>query len=164
MRFRYEAQAAAQLAHDNIVTVFEAGEVDGRYFFSMRYIHGKSLAEMVDRRPLDNRAAATYLEPVARAVAYAHQHGVLHRDLKPQNILVDKVTDVPLVADFGLAKLAEHTRTLTKSGEVFGTPSYMSPEQARDASLVTEASDIYSLGATLYDVLTGRPPFTTPYR
>jgi len=158
-RFRHEAQAAAQLEHDNIVTVYEVGEIEGEHFFSMRYVEGRSLAEMLRQGPMDNRRAARYLEPVARAVHEAHQRGILHRDIKPQNILVDEKTDRALVADFGLAKLTEGQEELTRAGEVMGTPSYMSPEQARDSARVTASTDIYALGATLYHMLTARPPF-----
>jgi len=158
-RFRHEAQAAAQLEHDNIVTVYEVGEVEGEHFFSMRYVEGHSLAELLRRGPMDNRRAAAYLEPVARGVHEAHLRGILHRDLKPQNILVDQKTDRALVADFGLAKLSEGQEELTRAGEVMGTPSYMSPEQARDSARVTALTDVYALGATLYHMLTARPPF-----
>lgn len=158
-RFRHEAQAAARIEHDNIVTVYEVGEIEGQNFFSMRYVEGQSLAEMLRAGPIENRRAAGYLEPVARAVAEAHRHGILHRDLKPQNILVDAKADRALVADFGLAKLCEGREELTQAGEVMGTPSYMSPEQARDSAHVTAATDVYALGATLYHMLTARPPF-----
>jgi tetratricopeptide (TPR) repeat protein/tRNA A-37 threonylcarbamoyl transferase component Bud32 len=158
-RFRHEAQAAAKLEHENIVTVYEVGEVDDQPFFSMRYVEGRSLSEILRDGPMENRRAATYLEPVARAVHEAHSQGILHRDLKPQNILVDKKTDRALVADFGLAKLCEGADELTRAGEVMGTPSYMSPEQAKDSAHVTAKTDVYSLGATLYHVLTARPPF-----
>lgn len=158
-RFRHEAQAAARLEHENIVTVYEVGDVDGQPFFSMRYVEGSSLAEILKEGPIENRRAAAYLEPVARAVCQAHQQGVLHRDLKPQNILVDGKSDGALVADFGLAKLVEGGEDLTREGEVMGTPSYMSPEQARDSASVAAPSDVYALGATLYHVLSGRPPF-----
>jgi serine/threonine protein kinase len=158
-RFRHEAQAAAKLEHENIVTVYEVGEIDQQPFFSMRYVEGRSLAEILREGPMENRRAAAYLEPVARAVHEAHCQGILHRDLKPQNILVDKKTDRALVADFGLAKLSEGGHELTRAGEIMGTPSYMSPEQAKDSANVTAKTDIYALGATLYHVLTARPPF-----
>ncbi len=158
-RFRQEAQAAAKLEHENIVTIYEVGEVDGQPFFSMRYVEGQSLSEILRQGPIGNRRAAGYLEPIARAVHEAHKLGVLHRDLKPQNILVDSKTDRALVADFGLAKLTEGKEELTREGEVMGTPSYMSPEQAKDSAHVTAKTDVYGLGATLYHVLTGRPPF-----
>jgi len=158
-RFWHEAQAAARLEHDNIVTVYEVGEVDGQPFFSMRYVEGRSLSDVIQEGPIENRRAAAYMEPVGRAVHEAHTRGILHRDLKPQNILVDTKTGRPLVADFGLAKLSEGGGELTRAGEVMGTPSYMSPEQARDSGRVAAATDIYALGATLYHMLTARPPF-----
>jgi serine/threonine protein kinase len=158
-RFRTEAQAAARLNHDNIVTVFEVGEHQGQQFYSMRYVEGQSLAELVRQKPLECRRAAEILEPVSRAVHDAHSHGILHRDLKPHNILIDAASGRPLVADFGLAKLTQGREELTHAGEVMGTPAYMSPEQACDSANVTASSDTYSLGATLYCVLTGRPPF-----
>ncbi|MFH1266107.1 MAG: serine/threonine-protein kinase [Planctomycetota bacterium] len=158
-RFWHEAQAAARLEHDNIVTVYEVGEVDGQPFFSMRYVEGRTLSEILQEGPMEGRHAAAYLEPVARAVHEAHVRGILHRDLKPQNILVDGKTGRALVADFGLAKLSEGGGELTRAGEVMGTPSYMSPEQARDSARVTETTDVYALGATLYHLLTARPPF-----
>jgi len=157
-RFLTEAQAAARLEHDHIVTVYDVGEANGQPFYSMRYVEGRSLSEILRDGPLDNRRAATFLEPVARAVHYAHEHGILHRDVKPRNILLDS-SDRPYVADFGLAKLTEGTSDVTRTGQIMGTPEYMSPEQAQDASRATAASDVYSLGATLYDLLTGRPPF-----
>ena len=158
-RFRHEAQAAARLEHENIVTVYEVGEIGGEQFFSMRYVEGESLAELLRNGPMEGRRAAGYLEPVARAVHQAHVHGILHRDLKPQNILVDAKTGRALVADFGLAKLSEGAEELTRAGEVMGTPPYMSPEQARDSAKVTAMTDVYALGATLYHLVTGRPPF-----
>ena len=158
-RFRHEAQAAARLEHDHIVTVYEVGQVDDQQFFSMQYVEGRTLAQMLRDGPIPNRQAAAYLEPIARAVHEAHIHGILHRDLKPQNILVDGKTDRTLVADFGVAKLAEGQEQLTQAGEVMGTPSYMSPEQARDSADVTALTDVYALGATLYHILTARPPF-----
>jgi len=158
-RFQQEGQTAAQLDHDHIVTVYEVGEVDGQPFFSMRLVDGLSVSDVLRDGPLDNRRAATYMESVTRAVHEAHLHGILHRDLKPQNILIDGKSDRALVADFGLAKLTEVAEEMTQAGEVMGTPQYMSPEQAQDASSVTAGSDVYSLGATLYHMLTARPPF-----
>jgi len=158
-RFRVEVQAAAHLDHNNIVSVYDVGEADGRRYFSMRYVPGPSLADLLADGPLDCRLAARYLEPVARAVHAAHVHGVLHRDIKPQNILIDHESDSALIADFGLAKLNEQQDELTRTGEVMGTPQYMSPEQATDSATVTASSDTYSLGATLYHLLTGRPAF-----
>jgi eukaryotic-like serine/threonine-protein kinase len=158
-RFRTEAQAAARLEHDHIVTIYEVGEVEDCHYYSMRLVRGQSLAVLLANGPLSGNVAARYLEPVCRAVHQAHESGILHRDLKPQNILIDQATDRALVADFGLAKLVDGERQLTEVGEVFGSPSYMSPEQARNATLVDATSDVYSLGAVLYECLTGRPPF-----
>jgi WD40 repeat protein len=157
-RFRSEGQTAARLAHDHIVTVYEIGESGGQPFYSMRYLDGPSLAEVLRQGPLPGRRAAALLEPVARAVQHAHECGILHRDLKPGNILLDGAGR-PFVADFGLAKWTADARPLTQPGAVLGSPLYMPPEQVRDSSRVTEASDVYSLGATLYELLTGRPPF-----
>jgi serine/threonine-protein kinase len=158
-RFQQEAQAAAKLEHDNLVTVFEVGTANGMRYYAMRYVEGRSLYDLLRDGPLDNRRAAGYLEPVCRGLHYAHQRGILHRDLKPHNILVDQTLDRPLVADFGLAKFLERRDELTHAGEVMGTPSYMPPEQALNAASVTASADVYSLGATLYHVLTLRPPF-----
>src|SRR5262245_39736918 len=158
-RFETEARAAARLGHEHIVPVFEVGEVEGRPFYSMQYVEGASLADLLEKGPLKPRQAAAYLERVARAVHEAHRHGILHRDLKPENVLVEAATDRPFVADFGLAKLVQEGAEGTRTGAVMGTPAYMSPEQAQDSARVTVASDVYSLGATLYALLTGRPPF-----
>jgi WD40 repeat protein/predicted Ser/Thr protein kinase len=157
-RFRVEGRAAAALVHDNIVPIYEVDEIDGRLFYSMQYVDGQSLAELIRQAPLANHQAATCLEAVARAVHYAHEHGIVHRDLKPDNILIDG-QGRPYVTDFGLAKWPGAARDLTHTGAVLGSPPYMSPEQARDAGQATVASDVYSLGATLYAALTGRPPF-----
>jgi hypothetical protein len=158
-RFVTEAQAAAQLEHDHIVSVYEVGEHDGRPFYSMRYVQGASLHDLLQAGPLEGGRAAAYLEPVARAVHEAHRHGILHRDLKPHNILVEARGDRPLVADFGLAKLLQGGPEITRTGDLMGTPPYMSPEQAQGSASLTVASDVYGLGATLYALLTGRPPF-----
>jgi WD40 repeat protein/predicted Ser/Thr protein kinase len=156
-RFRTEAQTGARLEHDHIVTVYDVGEIDGQPFYSMRYVEGESLYDRLREGPLEGREAAKLLEPVARAVHHAHQSGILHRDLKPRNILLDADCR-PYVTDFGLAKWLEAAQELTQTGEFLGTPAYMSPEQAR-SEVVSPASDVYSLGATLYEMLTGRPPF-----
>ena len=158
-RFRTEAQAAAQIDHENMVTLYEVGESDGQQFLSMRYVDGKSLAEILRFGPVDNTTAAKYACQVAAAVQEAHQRGILHRDLKPHNVLIDAKSSRALVTDFGLAKLAEHDGGLTRDGEVMGTPQYMSPEQARDSAGVTVRSDVYAIGATLYHMLTARPVF-----
>ena len=157
-RFRLEAQLAARLDHEHIVTVYEAGQADGQHFYAMRYIVGQSLAEIINKKPIDEIRAARYLEQVSRAVDFAHTHDVLHRDLKPRNILID-LTDRAFVTDFGLAKVLNIGTGATRTDDRLGTPPYMSPEQVRDPSRAGVASDIYSLGATLYEALTGRPPF-----
>jgi eukaryotic-like serine/threonine-protein kinase len=165
VRFRTEARAAAAMAHRNIVPVYEVGECDGRAFFSMRYVEGATLAAKVSQGPLPPREAARLVALVAQAVEHAHQNGILHRDLKPSNVLLD-VDQQPLVTDFGLAKRTRSEPGLSASGEptatgvIVGTPSYMAPEQAAGTpAAVGPASDVYSLGAILYELLTGRPPF-----
>src|SRR5262245_31268089 len=158
-RFRTEAEAAARLQHPNIVQVHEVGEVDGQHFFSMEFIDGTSLAQRLQNGPLPGRTAARYLRQIARAVHHAHRHGILHRDLKPSNILLD-VDDEPHITDFGLAKRLGGDSGQTRTGAVLGTPSYMSPEQAAGRSReLSPATDVYGLGAVLYECLTGRPPF-----
>lgn len=158
-RFRIEAEAAARISHDNLISVYEVGCEEGCHFLAMRYVDGPSLSGLVRNNPADNREAATWMEPICRAVHAVHQHGVLHRDLKPQNILVEAATGRTLLTDFGLAKLTDDEEGMTQTGETMGTPAYMSPEQFRDAAHVTAAADVYSLGATLYCALSGRPPF-----
>ncbi len=158
-RFYAEAEAVAQLRHPNIVGIHEVGECDGQHYFSMEYIEGRSLAEMVREHPLSPRPAATCIKKIAEAMHYAHQRGVLHRDLKPSNIMLD-LEDEPLVMDFGLAKRSEGESRLTMAGDIMGTPSYMPPEQASGKiHEVSARSDVYSIGATLYELLTGKPPF-----
>jgi WD40 repeat protein len=157
-RFRAEAQAAARLEHDHIVPVYDVGQVGEQPYYAMRYIAGSSLAEILRDGPLSGHRAAALLEPVTRAVGFAHEHGIVHRDLKPGNILLG-AEDRPYITDFGLAKWLEGAARLTRTEAVMGSPPYMSPEQARDAAHVGPASDTYSLGATLYEALTGRPPF-----
>ena len=158
-RFYAEAEAAARLDHENIVPIYEIGEHQGRAFFCMKLIEGETLAERLTRGPLPSRVAARMLRDISRAIHYAHEKHVLHRDLKPSNILIDKAGRA-YVADFGLAKFDRNRVSLTKSGAVLGTPSYMSPEQAAGArGEVRPVSDVYSLGAILYHMLTGRPPF-----
>jgi predicted Ser/Thr protein kinase len=159
VRFRTEAEAAAKLQHGNIVGVFDVGEIDGQQYFSMEFIDGQTLAQRLTSGPLPSREAARYVATVARAVHYAHRQGVLHRDLKPSNILVDADNE-PHVTDFGLAKRLGGNSGQTRTGAVLGTPSYMAPEQA--GGRIKEQgpwTDVYGLGAVLYELLTGRPPF-----
>jgi WD40 repeat protein/tRNA A-37 threonylcarbamoyl transferase component Bud32 len=158
-RFRTEAEAAAQLDHPGIVPIFEVGQHEGQHYFAMGFVEGGSLAARVVEGPLPPRDAAKILRAVAVAVQYAHDHGVIHRDLKPGNVLLDK-DGKPRVTDFGLAKLIESGSDLTGTGQILGTPSYMPPEQAAaQVSAISRLSDVYSLGAILYCLLTGRPPF-----
>src|SRR5262249_25481071 len=128
-RFRAEAAAAARLDHPHIVAVYQVGEGDGQAYFSMQYIEGPTLADLVAQGPLPPREAASYMVPICRAVHYAHQHGILHRDLKPANVLLDE-NGKPHVTDFGLAKRVQGGASLTQTGAILGTPSYMAPEQA----------------------------------
>jgi WD40 repeat protein/serine/threonine protein kinase len=185
-RFRTEAEAIARLEHPNIVRLYEVGTHDGRPFFSLEYIHGGNLEQSLRGTPQPPRTAAGLLETLARAVHYAHQRGVVHRDLKPANILLlfsrkaessersagshptlhseDSALPlnefVPMIADFGLARLVAGGEGPTLTGDVFGTPSYMAPEQAEGHGKdIGPATDIYALGAILYEILTGQPPF-----
>jgi WD40 repeat protein len=177
VRFRIEAEALAKLRHPNIVTIFEIAESEGRPYFTMEYIAGPSLADVIKGHPQDVAATASLLEIVARAVHAIHECGFIHRDLKPANILLGsreseignrEFSDsrlptpdslVPKITDFGIAKDQDDQRKLTKTGAVMGTPSYMAPEQARGEAAIGPATDICSLGAILYEMLTGRPPF-----
>lgn len=158
-RFRKEAKTAAQLRHPNIVLIHEVGRADGRDYFTMDFIEGRSLDDLSSATPLSSRRAAQYLLEASLAVQFAHEHGIVHRDLKPANILVDR-RDQAIVTDFGLAKQIETDSNLTATGQLIGTPSFVPPESilSKDARH-TPRGDIFSLGATLYTVLAGRPPF-----
>jgi WD40 repeat protein len=183
-RFRVEAEAVAQLQHPNIVQIYEVGESDGRPYFSLEYVDGGSLAQLVQGQPQPPRLAAGLIETLARAVHVAHEAGVIHRDLKPQNVLLSGsrkpalpgrgsgtpsssplasaslLFPSPKITDFGLAKKLDAGGSNTQSGSVLGTPSYMAPEQAAGhGKLLGPPADVYSLGAILYELLTGRPPF-----
>ncbi len=158
-RFRAEAEAAAALEHPNIVSVFEVGSSEGLPYFTMPFLEGETLARRLERGPLEPREAVRLIVPVCRAVEHAHENGVLHRDLKPSNILIDP-EGRPHVMDFGLAKRVDSDHQLTRSGAVVGTPAYMSPEQASgERGVLGPASDVYSIGALLYHMITGVPPF-----
>ncbi len=161
-RFRLEAEAAASLDHPCIVPIYEVGERDGQCYFSMKFIEGGQLDEVGKHTPISTRQAAELIAKVARTVHYAHEHGILHRDIKPGNILLDAKGE-PQLTDFGLARLVESESTVTRTMELLGTPSYMAPEQAagnNPATVgLTKATDVYGLGAVLYQLLTGHPPF-----
>jgi TolB-like protein/tRNA A-37 threonylcarbamoyl transferase component Bud32 len=158
-RFRREAEAAASLDHPCIVPIYEVGERDGQCYFSMKFVEGGQLEEVVGRASISIRQATELIAKVARTVHYAHEHGILHRDIKPGNILLDAKGE-PHLTDFGLARLVETESTMTRTLEVLGTPSYMSPEQAMgNNSAVSSATDVYGLGAVFYQLLTGQPPF-----
>ncbi|MCI0459493.1 MAG: serine/threonine protein kinase [Gemmataceae bacterium] len=159
LRFRTEVAALARLRHPNVVQVYEVGEQEGRLFFSMEFLPGGSLAARLAGKPLSPAEAARTIEVLARALQAVHEHGILHRDLKPHNVLIDADGTLKL-SDFGLAKRLDENPGLTPSGATLGTPSYMAPEQvkARPGD-VSPRTDVYGLGAILYELLTGRPPF-----
>jgi serine/threonine-protein kinase len=158
-RFYAEARAAGRVRHANVVGIHEVGEIRGQHYFAMDHVEGRSLAEVASKTHMAPEAAAKLLADVARAVQCLHDHNIVHRDLKPSNILLDD-QGKPYVTDFGLAKVYDTDSPQTRSGAIIGTPSYMSPEQAAGHSAaVLPATDVYSLGAILYELLTGRPPF-----
>ena len=157
-RFRREAEAVANLDHPNIVPVYEVGEHQGQHYFTMKLVSGGSLQGQMAELRGDRRRAARLVATVARAVDHAHHRGVIHRDLKPGNILLDAAGE-PMVVDFGLARKVEGAEAVTRTGAVVGTPAYMAPEQAAARKDVTTAVDVYGLGAVLYECLTGRAPF-----
>src|ERR1044072_9128976 len=158
-RFRLEAEAAARLEHPGIVPIHEVGERDGSCYFSMKFVEGGQLDQVVRREPMPIRPAVELIANVARTVHYAHEHGILHRDIKPGNILLDQKGE-PHLTDFGLARLVETESTVTNTVDVLGTPSYMAPEQAvGNSAAISSVTDVYGIGAVLYQLLTGHPPF-----
>src|SRR3989475_769570 len=158
-RFRREAESAANLDHPCIVPIYEVGEREGSCYFSMKFVEGGQLDEVAKRQPIPIRQAVELIAKVARTVHYAHEHGILHRDIKPGNILLDQKGG-PHLTDFGLARLVESESTVTRTLEVLGTPSYMAPEQAvGNNAQLTSTTDVYGLGAVFYHLLTGHPPF-----
>lgn len=158
-RFFAEARATARLQHAGIVPVYDVGEIDARPYFAMQYIQGRTLQELINTNSIDERQSVRIVAMIAEAVDFAHQNGILHRDIKPSNILVDS-NGIARLTDFGLAKHTDAGESLTRTGVVLGTPSYMSPEQASGRmGNISPASDVYSLGSVLYHALTGRPPF-----
>ncbi|MEO6390330.1 MAG: serine/threonine-protein kinase, partial [Pyrinomonadaceae bacterium] len=158
-RFMEEAETAAGLNHTNIAHIYEIGEHEGAPFYSLEYVRGGSLADRIRKELPTPREAAELMMTIARALHFAHQNHVVHRDMKPANVLLD-LDGVPKITDFGIAKRLNDDSHLTRSGMIVGTPTYMAPEQAQGNSKhVGPAADIYSLGAILYEMLAGRPPF-----
>ena len=158
-RFQFEAEAAANLDHPGIVPIYEIGEHQGQHYFSMGFVDGMNLAEKAEESPLEPRIAAEYVKKIAEAIAFAHDKGVIHRDLKPSNVLIDS-TGEPRITDFGLARRTDTDSSITSTGQILGTPSYMPPEQVLAATKeVTPKADVYSLGAILYCLLSGRAPY-----
>jgi serine/threonine protein kinase len=158
-RFQIEAEAVARLQHPNVVQIYEVGEHDGLPFCSLEFVDGDSLAKKIAGKPLPPREAAALAELLTLGMAAAHDAGIIHRDMKPANVLLT-AGGLPKITDFGLARRLEEDSSQTKSGTLLGTPSYMSPEQARgDTREVGPLSDLYAIGAILYEMLTGRPPF-----
>src|SRR5262249_17303002 len=158
-RFRTEAEAVARLHHPGIVQIYEVGEQAGCPYLALEFVSGGSLAQQLNGTPMPPRRAAQLLLDLARAVQHAHEQGIVHRDLKPANVLLTE-TGVAKIADFGLAKLLDVEQGHTHTGVVLGSPSYMAPEQAAgQVRAIGPATDVYALGAILYECLTGRPPF-----
>ena len=158
-RFNGEVTAAALLQHPNIVAIHDVGIHDDQHYFSMDYVEGQNLSQLVGTRPLPAARAARYIQVIAEAIHYAHHQGILHRDLKPSNVLVD-ANDQPRITDFGLAKRLDGNASMTVTGQMLGSPNFMPPEQASaDRGKVGRPSDVYGLGAILYHLLTARPPF-----
>jgi predicted Ser/Thr protein kinase len=159
-RFRSEAETVARIKHPNVISIYEIGEHDGAHFFSMDYIEGRSLETLVQDHPQSPREAASLVRTVAEAVHFMHQHGVMHRDIKPLNIMID-AWGRPMLLDFGLAKALTDDRRLTQSGVVMGSPCYMAPEQAeRGEACVGPHTEVHALGITLYQLLTGTVPYS----
>ncbi len=161
-RFSLEAETVAQLQHSGIVQIYEIGEHDGHSFLALEYVGGGSLASRLDEKPWPADKAAELVEILARTMQVAHDHGIIHRDLKPENVLLTEAAEgslTPKITDFGLAKRLQDAAGRTRTGEIMGTPSYMAPEQAAGKKDIGPATDIYALGAILYRLLTGRPPF-----
>ncbi|MDP9004221.1 MAG: protein kinase, partial [Verrucomicrobiota bacterium] len=159
-RFRSEAEAVASLDHPHILPIYEIGEIDGRPFYSMKFASGGTLRDRLEEFSRQPRACARLVATIARAIHHAHERGILHRDLKPGNILLDGADRTPYVSDFGIAKWLGRESRLTLASTALGTPHYIAPEQAAGSSIkLTPAADVYSLGAILYELLTGRPPF-----
>ncbi len=164
-RFALEAETVAQLQHPGIVQIYEIGEHEGHSFLALEYVAGGSLAAQLDNKPWPTDRAAELVETLARTMQAAHERGIIHRDLKPENVLLAEALDgadaqpAPKIADFGLAKRLQDVAGRTRTGDIMGTPSYMAPEQASGKKDIGPAADIYALGAILYRLLTGRPPF-----
>jgi serine/threonine-protein kinase len=157
-RFHAESRSTARLHHPHIVKIYETGQINGQNYYAMEYIEGKSLDEILSRKGLSAEQGVRLLIPIVRAVGHLHAEGLIHRDIKPSNIIVDR-QNRPVLTDFGLAKILDSDSRLTSTGAVVGTPSYMAPEQATGSRDMGPWSDVYSLGAILYELLTGRPPF-----